>query len=50
MSTLTEGDARALTDPQRAPDILNVSPVIRQRSQVGAGRISHDRGRRYAEL
>ena len=37
-STLTEGDARALTDPQRAPDILNVSPVIRQRSQVVAGR------------
>ena len=37
-STLTEGDARALADPQRAPDILNVSPVIRQRSQVVAGR------------
>ena len=37
-STLTEGDGRALADPQRAPDILNVSPVIRQRSQVVAGR------------
>ena len=37
-STLTEGDARALVDPQRAPDVLNVSPVVRQRSQVIAGR------------
>ncbi len=37
-STLTEGDARALADPQRAPDILNVSPLVRQRSQVVAGR------------
>jgi putative ABC transport system permease protein len=37
-STLTDGDARALADPQRAPDILQVSPVVRQRSQVIAGR------------
>jgi putative ABC transport system permease protein len=37
-STLTEGDARALADSQRAPDILNVSPVVRQISQVVAGR------------
>ena len=37
-STLTEGDALALSEPQRAPDILNVSPVYRSRSQVVAGR------------
>jgi len=37
-STLTEGDARALADPQRAPDILNVSPIVRQRAQAVAGR------------
>ena len=37
-STLTDGDARALADPQRAPDVLHVSPVVRQRKQVVAGR------------
>ncbi len=37
-STLTDGDARALADPQRAPDVLQVSPVVRQRQQVVAGR------------
>ena len=37
-STLTDGDARALADPQRAPDVLRVSPVVRQRAQVVAGR------------
>jgi putative ABC transport system permease protein len=37
-STLTEGDARALADPQRAPDILRVAPTLRQRTQVVVGR------------
>ena len=46
-STLTEGDARALADPRRAPDILNVSPTVRKRSQIVAGRqntVSNVRG------
>jgi putative ABC transport system permease protein len=37
-STLTEGDARALADPQRAPDVLRVAPTVRQQSKVVAGR------------
>lgn len=39
---LTTGDARALADPQGAPDVASVSPVVQLSTSVDAGRASSD--------
>lgn len=39
---LTTGDVRALADPQGAPDVASVSPVVQLSTSIDAGRASTD--------